>query len=50
MNTIIVSITLNDDWDEYFDKNMPTDNELILEDLFDGFNKDGVEKIEIISK
>lgn len=50
MRKITVEITLNDEWEEYFSENFYTSNELIIEDLFGDYKKDGVENIELINR
>lgn len=50
MRKITVEITLNDEWESYFDYDTYTCDSLIIEDLFEGFKKDGVENIELVSR
>lgn len=50
MRKIKVEITLNDEWEDYFDDTFYTSDELIIEDMFNGFKKDGVESIELIDR
>ena len=50
MRKITVEITLNDEWESYFDYNTYTCDSLIIEDLFEGFKKDGVENIELVNR
>lgn len=50
MRKITVEITLNDEWESYFDYNTHTCDSLIIEDLFEGMRKDGVENIELVSR
>ena len=39
MRKITVEITLNDEWESYFDCDTYTCDSLIVEDLFEGFKK-----------
>ena len=50
MRKITVEITLNDEWESYFDYDTYTCDSLIIEDLFEGFKKDEVENIELVSR
>lgn len=50
MRKITVEITLNDEWESYFDDMFYTCDSLIIEDLFEGFKKDGVEDIQLINR
>lgn len=50
MRKITVEITLNDEWESYFDYDTYTCDSLIIEDLFEGFKKDGVENIELVNR
>lgn len=50
MRKITVEITLNDEWESYFDYNTYTCDSLIIEDLFEGMRKDGIENIELVSR
>ena len=50
MRKITVEITLNDEWESYFDYNTYTSNSLIIEDLFEGMRKDGIENIELVNR
>ena len=50
MRKITVEITLNDEWESYFDNDTYTCDSLIIEDLFEGFKKDGVENIELVNR
>ena len=50
MRKITVEITLNDEWESYFDYNTYTCDSLIVEDLFEGMRKDGIENIELVSR
>lgn len=50
MRKITVEITLNDEWESYFDSDTYTCDSLIIEDLFEGFKKDGVENIELVNR
>ena len=50
MRKITVEITLNDEWESYFDYNTYTCDSLIIEDLFEGMKKDGIENIELVSR
>lgn len=50
MRKITVEITLNDEWESYFDCDTYTCDSLIVEDLFEGFKKDGVENIELVNR
>jgi hypothetical protein len=50
MRKITVEITLNDEWESYFDYDTYTCDSLIVEDLFEGFKKDGVENIELVNR
>ena len=50
MRKITVEITLNDEWESYFDCDTYTCDSLIIEDLFEGMRKDGIENIELVSR
>ena len=50
MRKITVEITLNDEWESYFDYDTYTCDSLIIEDLFEGMRKDGIENIELVSR
>ena len=50
MRKITVEITLNDEWESYFDHDTYTCVSLIVEDLFDNMRKDGIENIELVSR
>ena len=50
MRKITVEITLNDEWESCFDYDTYTCDSLIIEDLFEGFKKDGVEDIELVNR
>jgi hypothetical protein len=50
MRKITVEITLNDEWESYFDYDTYTCDSLIIEDLFEGFKKDGIENIELVNR
>ena len=50
MRKITVEITLNDEWESYFAYNTYTCDSLIIEDLFEGMRKDGVENIELVNR
>ena len=50
MRKITVEITLNDEWESYFDYDTYTCDSLIIEDLFEGVRKDGIENIELVSR
>ena len=50
MRKITVEITLNDEWESYFDYDTYTCDSLIVEDLFEGMRKDGVENIELVNR
>lgn len=50
MRKITVEITLNDEWESYFDYDTYTCDSLIVEDLFEGMRKDGIENIELVSR
>ena len=50
MRKITVEITLNDEWESYFDYNTYTCDSLIIEDLFERMRKDGIENIELVSR
>ena len=50
MRKITVEITLNDEWESYFDYNTYTCDSLIIEDLFEGMRKDGIENIELVNR
>lgn len=50
MRKITVEITLNDEWESYFDHDTYTCDSLIVEDLFEGMRKDGIENIELVSR
>ena len=50
MRKITVEITLNDEWESHFDYDTYTCDSLIIEDLFEGFKKDGVENIELVNR
>ena len=48
MRNILVSIELNDEWDEYFDED--ASDMLLIEDLFEDLKKEGVGKIKIVDR
>ena len=50
MRKITVEITLSDEWESYFDYDTYTCDSLIIEDLFEGMRKDGIENIELVSR
>lgn len=51
MRKILVEITLNDEWDEYFNENNPICDELIINDMFDEHTiKDGIMDIKMINR
>lgn len=50
MRKITVEITLNDEWESYFDYDTYTCDSLIIEDLFEGMRKDGIENIELVNR
>ncbi len=50
MRKITIEITLNDEWESYFNYNTYTCDSLIIEDLFEGMRKDGIENIELVSR
>lgn len=45
---VIFRFKLDESWDDYFDEENGVCDELIVEDMFDGFKKDGIKKIELI--
>ena len=50
MRKITVEITLNDEWESYFDYDTYTCDALIVEDLVEGMRKDGIENIKLVSR
>lgn len=48
MRSILVSIELNDEWDEYFDEDVS--DILLIEDLFEDLKKEGVGEIKMVDR
>ena len=47
---VIVKITLDEEWEDYFKEDLNLSDALLIEDLFFNFRRDGVKNIELVSK
>lgn len=47
---VVVKITLDEEWEDYFKEDLNLSDALLIEDLFFNFRRDGVKNIELVSK